>query len=103
LSNALETQEDIPKDDLGLSEPKKGYPQWKIDLSTTDDQVSTEPTLMPLFQSVLKPPMSNRHKPSLQNTRMKFKNLVLNKYIPLEVWGIHSPGEINKSSNPWMK
>jgi hypothetical protein len=70
----------------------------------TDDQVSTEPTPdASISIMVLNSPMSNKQNPGLQNTGRKFKNLVLNKYIPSRVWGIHSPGEIKKSPNPWMK
>jgi hypothetical protein len=47
--------------------------------------------------------MRDRKKSGLQNIGRKFKNLVLNKYIPLGVWGIHSLEEINKSLNLWTK
>jgi hypothetical protein len=44
LPKELETQEDIPKDEPGSGEPKEGAPQQEIDVSTNDDQVSTEHT-----------------------------------------------------------
>jgi hypothetical protein len=37
---------------------------------------------MPLFQSVLETPTSDRQKSGLQSTMRKFKNPTLNKYIP---------------------
>jgi hypothetical protein len=47
--------------------------------------------------------MNDREKPGLRSTMRKFKNPILNKYIPSGVWGIHLPGEIKKFLNLWMK
>jgi hypothetical protein len=44
-------------------EQKEEAPQLEIDVSTIDNQVSTEPTPMPQFQSVLNFLMRNKHKP----------------------------------------
>jgi hypothetical protein len=40
----METQVDSPKDEPGSGEHKEEVPQQEIDISTTDYQVSTEPT-----------------------------------------------------------
>lgn len=45
LPNALETQADSPKDELGSDEPKEGAPQQEIGVSMANDQISIEPTL----------------------------------------------------------
>jgi hypothetical protein len=44
LPNAPETQADSLKDEPGSGEQKEEAPQQEIDVSMTDDQVSTEPT-----------------------------------------------------------
>jgi hypothetical protein len=44
LPNAPETQADSPKDEPGSGEQKEEAPQQEINVSMTDDQVSTEPT-----------------------------------------------------------
>jgi hypothetical protein len=45
LPNALETQEDNPKDEPRPREQKEEAPQQEINVSTTDNQVSNDPTL----------------------------------------------------------
>jgi hypothetical protein len=44
LPDASETQEDSPKDEPGSGEQKEEAPQLEINISTTNNQVSTEPT-----------------------------------------------------------
>jgi hypothetical protein len=66
----------------------------------TDDQVSTEPTPDASIPISTQLPDERQTEANLQNRGRKFKNPVLNKYIPSRVWGIHSPGGINKFPNP---
>jgi hypothetical protein len=91
-----------PKDESGSGEQKEETPQQEIDVSAADNQVSTEPTPDASISIDTQILDERQTEVGPSNTGKKFKNPVLNKYIPSGAWEICSPGEINKSPSPWM-